>query len=394
MASIRKRKWNSPDGKPNEAYVVNWTDQEGKRRLKTFDKKKEADAYRVRIEGEMERNEHVADRASKTFRDAAEEYFRDAERRSHTIGVPSKASLYNYRNALDKYLLPEFGIYVITALDADHVQEFLDEWCKSLSPETVRNFRMVLNNIIRFAINKKWLRRNVLLDHGVRIRKKTPRVTVPTKTQIAHLLAAVEVKGPGEWLGPHLQRRASIVLALFCGMRLGEICGLSWECIDFEANVIRIRQSYGVVNGLKAPKTEAGVRDVPMNAQVRLALQELRAMNDVDEMVFKSSGGRLWCGGHFHASVWQPLLVRAGMKAQGVRAPFHFHALRHACVSLLIERGLNANQIAKFIGHAKPSTTIDIYGHLFPDDDSVRLALEAIPADFGATWQRHSAVTH
>jgi hypothetical protein len=80
--SIRKREWKSPDGETKEAWVVNYTDTGGKRRLKTFNRKRDADAYNARISGELRDGTHVADRASITVAEAGQLWLAACERQT------------------------------------------------------------------------------------------------------------------------------------------------------------------------------------------------------------------------------------------------------------------------------------------------------------------------
>ncbi len=192
-----------------------------------------------------------------------------------------------------------------------------------------------------------------------------------------------------------MQRRVFVVLALFCGMRLGEICGLQWEFVDFAAGRIRVRHSYSEVNGLKQPKTHASVRDVPMVPIVRAALAELRDhLGGPDEgFLFMSCGGKNMRSG-FDIGVWRPLMKKAGLAHPAPegqrygRPEFHFHALRHAAVSLLIAKGLNGHQVAPFVGHSKVSSRpLDVYGHLFPEDNAVESAMNTISGGILPAWE-------
>jgi integrase len=69
--SVRKRIWKTAKGEAKEAWVVDYTDQAGKRRLKTFKRKKETDAYRARANVEVREGIHTPDSASVTIADAA-----------------------------------------------------------------------------------------------------------------------------------------------------------------------------------------------------------------------------------------------------------------------------------------------------------------------------------
>ena len=80
MASVRIREWTH-NGQAKEAWVVGYTDGSGKRRLKTLDKKKDADRYRTKVETEVEIGAHTPDRASVRVRVLAEEYLASIETR-------------------------------------------------------------------------------------------------------------------------------------------------------------------------------------------------------------------------------------------------------------------------------------------------------------------------
>lgn len=87
MATVRKRKWTH-NGQEKEAWVVTYTDEVGKRRQKTFDKKKDADRYRAHAEVEVERGEHVPAREALTVKELSELFLAHLEDRlrQKTIG--------------------------------------------------------------------------------------------------------------------------------------------------------------------------------------------------------------------------------------------------------------------------------------------------------------------
>jgi hypothetical protein len=82
--SIRKREWKSPDGEAKEAWVVNYTDAGGKRRLRTFARKRDADAYNTKTAAELRDGTHVADRASITVAEAGKLWLAACERQTES----------------------------------------------------------------------------------------------------------------------------------------------------------------------------------------------------------------------------------------------------------------------------------------------------------------------
>ena len=184
--------------------------------------------------------------------------------------------------------------------------------------------------------------------------------------------------------------RVVALVALFTGMRLGEVLALRWNRIDLDAKVIKVREAleqtkaYGL--RFKRPKTNAGRRNVSLPVFLVRVLHEYRVsmleqavqlglgkLAD-DALLFSGlDGGPLspnavsaaWA--HFANNIGQPDVT--------------FHALRHTHASQLIAAHMDITTISKRLGHAKPDITLRIYAHLFHPDDSK--AADAIDAALG-----------
>lgn len=103
MAVVRKRTWTNKAGEQKEAWVVDYVDQRKKRHLKTFGKKKEADAYRDGVAAEVRANTHVPDYDSKTIDEAARVWLkRAADELEHGTWV-------QYRQHADLHIKPFIG---------------------------------------------------------------------------------------------------------------------------------------------------------------------------------------------------------------------------------------------------------------------------------------------
>jgi integrase len=171
-----------------------------------------------------------------------------------------------------------------------------------------------------------------------------------------------------------------VLLALFCGLRRGEILALAWVNIDLDHKVLRVRRTLEETRegGLrfKEPKTKAGRRDVTMPDIVvdvlrrhRVAQLELRAKLGVgrptdDDLVFQGLNGRPIGPRHFSANMWPAVARSIGMPN------ITFHALRHTHASQLIHAGLDVVTISKRLGHSSPNITLSVYAHLFSNDDA------------------------
>lgn len=297
----------------------------------------------------------------------------------------------NMEWVVNSHLLPRFGQQMVSKISAEAVQQFLDDAHANYAHKTLRYFRSCLAGIIKHGIKTNRLKRNVLLDGDVKVPGRAKRIEIPSKADLLKLLAAIEKRSRREAKLLFLQRRCFVLLALFCGMRLGEICALRWKYVEFDKAMIRIRHSFSRINGLKEPKTYAGRRDVAMPANVIAALKALRDEigGGAEAYPFVTAVTNKNLRNSFDTLVWRPLMTKAGLTVPDTkcgfgydRGAFGLHALRHASVSLLIEAGLSAVQIQHFIGHENPNTTLGIYSHLFPEDDRVAKTMAGLAINF------------
>jgi integrase len=170
-----------------------------------------------------------------------------------------------------------------------------------------------------------------------------------------------------------------VTLALFCGLRRGEILALRWGSVDLDKKMLRVREALeetkaqGIV--FKSPKSKAGRRDVTMPDIVidalrrhRIAQLELRAklglgrLSD-DDLLFVTLNGTPISPRHFSANVWPGFAKAIGMPE------ITFHSLRHTHASQLISAGVDVVTISKRLGHSSPKITLGVYAHLFSNND-------------------------
>jgi len=174
---------------------------------------------------------------------------------------------------------------------------------------------------------------------------------------IAALLAAVETAEEG----------AVVHLALFCGLRRGEIFALRWGDLEpgegEDAGRVHVRRalSAGKVTG---PKTGNSLRVVDAAPDVLAALDRHREANpppaEGDPYVFCSAAGTPYDPDNWVKRVWTPLRKRAEL-----RPTIGLHSLRHTFASLLIDQGENPKYVSRQLGHASPAFTLSVYAHCF-----------------------------
>jgi integrase len=301
----------------------------------------------------------------KTITEAAEVLIRGAH--DGTIldraGKPYKPSTARgYEQILRTHIIPTLGRVKLTELKRRDVQDFADDLRnQGLSPSTITNIIDPLRVIYRRAIRRD----EVLLDPTENldlpaIRGRRDRIEPP---EVAHELLAALPEG----------ERALWSVAMFCGLRRGELRGLQWENIDYEKGLVRVERSWDPVKGPIDTKSGAGRRAVPMAFVVRRELKahQQRTARDGKDLVFGRSANEA-----FFAST-----IRNRANAAWTRAglePITLHEARHCAISYFIAAGLDWKQISTWAGHGDIRQTWNRYGHLVPGgEDTARERLDA-----------------
>ncbi len=170
------------------------------------------------------------------------------------------------------------------------------------------------------------------------------------------------------------RNEAQYHLAIKTGLRMGELLGLKWTDLDWNRGTIRVQRQVQRVTGqgmvFMSPKTNAGRRTIPLGVETLSILREHRTKQQ-DE---RETAGNRWQDYDliFPSSIGTPqspsnLLkaFKSELKCAGIPV-IRFHDLRHTAASLMLNQGVPPFVVSKILGHSKPSTTMDIYGHLIP----------------------------
>jgi integrase len=154
-------------------------------------------------------------------------------------------------------------------------------------------------------------------------------------------------------------------VALGTGLRLGELRPLRWRDVDRNRHLLHVEHAYSRQE-LRRPKTDSGVRSVPLFPSIDTAFRELaaraveRGRYATEELVFGSMRGTPLHESNFNRRIWRPALGHAGLAGFGYR----FHDLRHTCVSRLVAAGADVKLVQAVAGHASPLITLKRYSHL------------------------------
>lgn len=396
--SVRKREWTTPKGEQKSAWVVDYNDTTGKRRLKTFKLKKAADSFAATASVEVREGTHVADSASATVETAGKLWLAS----SATSGL-ERATVEDYERHLRIHIAPFLGKARLSSLSIAKVRAFEDELRDAgRSPAMLKKVLVSLGTLIADAQERGLVARNVVRDmkgrrgSGEKRQEKRQKgrlkigEDIPTREEVKALVAALA----GRW-------RPLLLTATFCGLRASELRGLRWRDVDLDKREIRVHQRADRFNDIGRPKSLSGERTVPAPPMVINALREWRMIcpkrpsgkTDADgekimvlDLVFPNGTGKVEQLNNILRRGLHPAWLAAGVavesgdvdkKGNSVMVPKYtgMHALRHFYASWCINRkedgglGLPPKNVQERMGHSTIALTMDRYSHLFPKAD-------------------------
>jgi integrase len=374
MASIRKRTWQS-SGATHTAWIADYFDQAGKRRMKTFRVRKDADAWLLEARHEISRGTHTPARVDITVAEAGDLWLTQSE----NDGL-ERATLAGYRQLLDYHLKPFIGGVRLANLTPAVLQSLRNRLLhEGRSRLMVKKTVVGLGAILANAITIGAVARNVVREQTRetrrqnRLDKRHARrlevgVDVPTKNEIRAMLAHAH----GHW-------RPLFVTAIFTGLRASELRGLRWSDVDLDRAELTVRQRADRWGKIGSPKSEAGRRTVPLAPLVVNTLREWRLAcpKGGAGLVFPTSRGRPRAINTIHTEGLVPLQIAAGIISGGTKPKYGMHAFRHAAASLFIEQGFSPKRVQALMGHSTIQMTFDTYGHLFPAPEDAMRQLQA-----------------
>lgn len=267
-----------------------------------------------------------------------------------------KSTFSAYLLLLQNHLLPAFG-QQHTISEAD-VQAFvIQKLEQGLSQKTVKDILIVLKMVLKYAVKNQWLQ-----QWQFDIQYPTQR-----DRQQLEVLSRANQKKVMQHIQQHFTfRNLGIYICLSGGMRIGEICALTWNDIDTERGVITINrtiQRVYVIDGdrrnteliFDTPKTKNSVRDVPMSKELMRMLKPIKKIANGNFFVLTNDAKPT--EPRTYRSYYKKLMNELGMPG------LKFHGLRHSFATRCIESKCDYKTVSVILGHANISTTLNLYVH-------------------------------
>ncbi|MGD8457029.1 MAG: site-specific integrase [Anaerolineales bacterium] len=270
----------------------------------------------------------------------------------------------HYNQIVGDYIIPELGKIKLVDLKPEHIQALYEKKLREgKGPRLVQYIHAIIRKSLNHALKLGVINRNPALATNPPKRHQK-EMSILMENQVQALIIA----------GQHQDHPYIRIyqLAISTGMRQGEILGLQWKDIDWERMTIHIRRQLRNVYGggleFAPPKSKAGIRKVKVGTQVmgimeeqklrvaKMAFKNTEKWQDQD-LVFPGKTGKPLAHSYV-TTLLQKLLSDAGLPK------IRFHDLRHTAASLMLNSGVPVLVVSKRLGHAKPSITLDVYGHL------------------------------
>lgn len=382
--------WRETAG--GKRYIVTFRDRDGKQHWRSDPSWKLEDALAAldALRGGVRRDEQVASSRA-TFSEVAA-LFLDAQ--SHL----RPRTLENYRSAVRLRLGPHFGRKRIGAIDVEDVAALIAEMRRDgLAPWTIKGTITPLSRIFAWAERRGYVAANPVrkLERSERPSAGRREMRLLTAEELGRLLDAANPR-----------YRPLLATAAFTGLRLGELLGLRWRDVDFDAGVLHVRNQLGRDGKLVEPKMRQAVRDVVLAPRLGTILREqklsLPPEHTSDEgYVFPSTAGTPLYWRNVSARGLDKAARKAGLGEwrqddDGKRrwkSAVRMHDLRHYFASLMISQGLNVVFVSRQLGHASPKITLDVYAHLFDAAEHSKRASDALDAALGNAQPGNSVGT-
>ena len=357
--NIRKRK----DGRW-EARLISEYDGTGKAKYRSFygktymEAKEKRNAYlRSGAEAQYQQKVNSMDKRKILVSQIMMEWL-DSRRDS------VKESTYaHYKNLAETHILPKLGRIPLGSLTPENINQFLKVLLSSgridgkggLSPKTVADIRSVLLLALEYARSSQYPCPDlgkIFSPHVTRPEMKV--LTLEQQEKLENYL--FQHPGPME-LG--------ILITLYGGLRIGELCALQWRDIHFESGTLQVSKTILRIQKedrdkgkktqvlISRPKTDSSNRLIPLPGFLLEFLKNFRQESES----YLITGTKFYLEPRMCLEKYKKILKKAGLES------YTFHTLRHTFATRCVEKGFDPKSLSEILGHANINTTLQNYVH-------------------------------
>ena len=302
----------------------------------------------------------VSRKRKKNFRVVTEEWLK------YKKNTVKKSTYYNYSYSVEKYLYPKFADQDITKIK--DYNDFIEKLTDTLAPKTVRDIITKLKEIINFYEE----------EHNTKLNIKKMSLPKLNKKGIQILSNKEKQKLEKYCIQQNDLKSLGILICLNTGLRVGEVCALRWENIDFETRRIHVEKTIERIYSkeenktiviIDTPKSITSIRTIPINSKLYNILKQMKRKCTKNDFVLTGLSDHYVEPRNYQYN-FKEILKKSKIKR------YKFHTLRHTFATNCIEAGMDIKSLSEILGHADVSITLNIYVH--SSDKTKRKYLEKI----------------
>lgn len=270
-----------------------------------------------------------------------------------------KSTFDKYDYIIRTHITPELGTKRIDSLNSFQINDFLNNKLNSggvashspLAPSYVSTMSLIISSAIHFAANE-----------DLCSELKNPIFKPIANSRNIQILSPSDYRKLTEYLIENLDETGlGILLALYTGLRIGEVCALKWENIDFKTKIIQVKSTISRINNngkseyiLSDPKTKSSVRDIPIPKKLYECMKPV--LSESNSKFVISKGNSFIIPRTFEYR-YHKILTKLEITS------INFHSLRHTFATNCISNGMDVKSLSEILGHANTNTTLQIYVH-------------------------------
>ncbi|MBQ0909427.1 site-specific integrase [Flavobacterium sp. F-328] len=278
-----------------------------------------------------------------------------------------KSSFSAYTLLIENHILPIFGNKY--SIEEAEVQAFVFQKLESgLSQKTIKDILIVLKMILKYGAKHKW---TDYIPFDIQFPTEREKYTI-------EVLNRSDQKKIMNYIQEHFTfRNLGVYICLSSGMRIGEVCALTWEDVDTDNGVISVNRTiqriYVIEDGsrkteliLDTPKTKNSIREIPISKDLLRILKPFKKIVNPSFFVLTND-----------AKPTEPRTYRSYYKnlMEHLKMPdLKFHGLRHSFATRCIESNCDYKTVSVLLGHSNISTTLNLYVH--PNMEQKKKAIE------------------
>lgn len=263
-----------------------------------------------------------------------------------------------YHGYIVNHLQESVGQVVLKDLRTEQLQAVVQALQdKGLAVKTVRSIMLVLRSALRCAVEYEYIPKNPC--DRVRLPQLVEKDITVFDAKVQRRLEKTIAKSDDA-------RNYGVLVCLYTGIRIGELCGLRWDCIDFKQKIMEIKNSLNRVKTYDGsvkktaiaelpPKTKKSRRVIPLPAFLCDVLNAMKKSSNSDYVISMKSG---------KAVEPRAMQVVYSRLLKNAKIPYvNFHTLRHTFATRAIESGADVKTVSEILGHSNTMITVNRYAH-------------------------------